>query len=134
MTTPTPTPGTDTAAVDQALAEQCTSSGEYLAGLLAAGKLEAAGCPEKLPELLFPDLDPQVVERVWNAALPVGYRLGRLTAQPRWTPEGLNRLRTALGDAGYQAMGRLAARSANTLPPAAHPADAEQRTTRRDRT
>ncbi|MFF8610820.1 hypothetical protein ACF06X_33480 [Streptomyces sp. NPDC015346] len=117
----TPTPAASTHGYDQALAERCAASGEHLAGLLAHAMLDVAGQPEKLPALLFPDLDPQVVERVWNTALPVGFRLGRLVDRPRWTPDALRRLQTALDDAGYEAMGHLAARSARTLDP--HPAD-----------
>ncbi|MFF1916195.1 hypothetical protein ACFVYE_32330 [Streptomyces sp. NPDC058239] len=109
---------------DQALADRCQSSGDYLAGLLAAGTLEAAGTPRKLPELLFPDYDPAVVRAVWEAALPVGFRAGKLAGQPRWTPDALTRLRAELADAGYKAMGNLAARSAAIHPPR-HPADHE---------
>ncbi|MFJ4887753.1 hypothetical protein [Streptomyces sp. NPDC088731] len=109
---------------DQALASRCQSSGDYLAGLLAAGTLEAAGTPKKLPELLFPDYDPAIVRAVWEAALPVGFRAGKLAGQPRWTPDALTRLRAALADAGYEAMGALAARSASVHPPR-HPADDE---------
>ncbi|WP_331723383.1 hypothetical protein [Streptomyces atratus] len=128
--TPAPAvPGTDLTAryarlADQAHADRCQTSGDYLAGLLAAGTLEAAGTPKKLPELLFPDYDPAVVRAVWEAALPVGYRAGRLAGQPRWTPDALNRFRTALADAGYEAMAGKAARSAGIHPPR-HPADDE---------
>ncbi|MEU6925489.1 hypothetical protein [Streptomyces sp. NPDC046631] len=109
---------------DQALANRCQSSGDYLAGLLAAGTLEAAGTPRKLPELLFPDYGPEIVRAVWEAALPVGYQAGKLAGQPKWTPAALDRLRAALYDAGYTAMGNLAARSAAVHPPR-HPADHE---------
>ncbi|WP_405682810.1 hypothetical protein [Streptomyces sp. NBC_01238] len=109
---------------DQALADRCQSSGDYLAGLLAKGMLDSAGTPKKLPELLFPDYDPEMVRVVWEAALPVGYRAGKLAGQPKWTPDALTRLRAALADAGYAAMGALAARSASIHPPR-HPADDE---------
>jgi hypothetical protein len=127
MTThPTPAPATttDVAAADQALADRCQTSGDYLAGLLAAATLEAAGTVRKLPADLFPDYDPAMVEAVWQAALPVGYRAGQMSVRPRWTPDALDRLRAALNDAGYNAMGALAARSASIHPPR-HPADAE---------
>ncbi|WP_399559178.1 hypothetical protein OH809_45250 (plasmid) [Streptomyces sp. NBC_00873] len=112
------------ASADQALADRCQTSGDYLAGLLAAGTLEAVGTPRKLPELLFPDYDPKMVRAIWEAALPVGFRAGQIAARPRWTPDALNRLRAALNDAGYTAMGALAARSASIHPPR-HPADDE---------
>lgn len=131
MTThPTPAPAatnddtTVVAAADQALADRCQTSGDYLAGLLAAATLEAAGTIRKLPSDLFPDYDPAMVEAVWQAALPVGYRAGQMSVRPRWTPDALDRLRAALSDAGYNAMGNLAARSAAVHPPR-HPADAE---------
>ncbi|MEE1812677.1 hypothetical protein [Streptomyces sp. BE133] len=128
--TPAPTaPVTDLTAryarlADQALADRCQSSGDYLAGLLAKGMLDAAGTPKKLPELLFPDYDPEIVRAVWETALPVGFRAGKLAGQPRWTPDALTRLRAILTDAGYEAMGALAARSASVHPPR-HPADDE---------
>ncbi|WP_331756283.1 hypothetical protein OHA04_45275 (plasmid) [Streptomyces sp. NBC_01590] len=109
---------------DQALAGRCQSSGDYLAGLLAAGTLEAVGSPKLLPELLFPDYDPDIVRAVWEAALSVGYQAGKLAGQPKWTPDALNRLRAELADAGYTAMGNLAARSTAVHPPR-HPADDE---------
>ncbi|MFF2411830.1 hypothetical protein [Streptomyces sp. NPDC058092] len=112
----------DQVLADQVLADRCQTSGDYLAGLLAAGTLEAAGTPRKLPELLFPDHDPAMVRAVWEAALAVGYRAGKLAGQPRWTPDALDRLRTALNDAGYAAMGSKAARSA-AIHSLRHPAD-----------
>lgn len=119
MTTP-PNPA-DTAAaeavadVDMALVERCESSGEYLAGLIAAGTLDSVGRPDKLPELTFPDANPWDVRAVWDAALAVGYRAGKLAARPE--TEGLDKLRAALYEAGYQGMGRLAARSATVHQP-----------------
>lgn len=111
--------------VDQVLADRCQSSGDYLAGLLAAAHLEAAGTVRKLPTDLFPDWDPVMVQAVWDAALPVGFQAGKLSVRPTWTRDALDRLQAALHDAGFEAMGRLAARSA-TLHPPRHPADGEQ--------
>ncbi len=111
-------------AVDQVLADRCQSSGDYLAGLIAHGMLEAASRPGKLPELLFPDGNPALVRAVWEAALAVGYQAGKLSARPTWTPDALYRLRAALDTAGYVAMGRMAARSASVQPPL-RPADTE---------
>ncbi|MFE4915903.1 hypothetical protein ACFRCX_30840 [Streptomyces sp. NPDC056652] len=131
------TPGTgpqDPADGDVLLAGRCETSGEYLAGVIAAGMLDHVGRPDRLPELLWPDADPAVVRAVWEAGLATGYRAGKLAAHPEWTGDGLNRLRAALYEAGYRGMGRLAARSAavhqthpaRTVPNAVgHPADSE---------
>lgn len=117
-----------TPAADQQLAGLATSSGEYLAGLIADGMLDVAGQPAKLPELLFPHMPPEHVREVWDAALAVGYRAGRLAARPRFNRSELARLQQALADAGYKAMSRQVARTAATIPAqsAAHPADLEQ--------
>ncbi|MFB6665992.1 hypothetical protein [Streptomyces parvus] len=131
MTTPSttaPPPAADApspAAVDRVLADRCQSSGDYLAGLLAAAHLEAAGTVRKLPTDLFPDWPADMVQAVWDAALPVGFQAGKLSVRPTWTRDALDRLRAALDDAGYMAMGGLVARSATVHPPR-HPADDEQ--------
>lgn len=123
-TTPPTAPAPDITATDQALANVCQTSGDYLAGLLTRGMLESVSRPAKLPELLFPDGDPAMVRTVWEAALAVGYQAGKLSVRPRWTPDALARLRAELDAAGYVAMGRLAGRSAALHPPQ-HPADDE---------
>lgn len=123
-TPPAPIPG-----VDEQLAGRCEDHGQYLAGLIADSMLEHVGTPDKLPELLFPDIDPDVVRRIWQTALPVGVNLGHYLSRPRGTREGLDRLRAALNESSHQAMARLANRSANTLAPA-HPADPGQHNTR----
>ncbi|MEU8101708.1 hypothetical protein [Streptomyces rubiginosohelvolus] len=125
-----PAPGTQPGSLpdnpaDQALADRCQTSGDYLAGLLAAGHLEAAGTVRKLPTDLFPDWPADMVQAVWDAALPVGFQAGKLSARPTWTRDALDRLQAALDDAGYTAMGRLTARSATVHPPR-HPADNDQ--------
>ncbi|MER5277715.1 hypothetical protein ABT025_18420 [Streptomyces sp. NPDC002809] len=131
--TPAPTPavgtGADastdrTAAADQALANRCQTSGDYLAGLITKGMLDAVSRPNKLPELMFPDSDPAVVRAVWEAALAVGYRAGKEAARPTWTPDALRHLRAELDTAGFVSMGRLAGRSASLHSPR-HPADTD---------
>lgn len=128
MTTPPTIPAqavpADVAATDQVLADVCQSSGDYLAGLLAHGMLEAVSRPGKLPELLFPTGDPQLVRAVWEAALAVGYQAGKLSGRPTWAPDALRRAQDGLDTVGYTAMGGLAGRSASIHPPR-HPADAE---------
>ncbi|MFF2864598.1 hypothetical protein ACFVSX_32540 [Streptomyces rubiginosohelvolus] len=127
-TTTGPTAAADApspAHVDQALADRCKSSGDYIAGLLAAAHLEAAGTVRKLPADLFPDWPADMVQAVWDAALPVGFQAGKLSVRPTWTRDALDRLRAALNEAGYAAMGGLVARSATVHPPR-HPADDEQ--------
>lgn len=116
---------------DHALAERCTSAGEYLAGLLAAAELDTVGRPAQLPEDLFPYLAPWDVRMVWDRALAVGYRAGQMSANPQWTPAALDRLRDALAKAGYGQMAAQTARSHHTTTPTRpHPADRDARTAR----
>lgn len=99
-------------AADGELTERCQSSGDYLAGLIAQGMLETVGRPAKLPELMWPHVDPTVVNAIWNAGVAAGFAGGRVYHRPEWTREGLDRLRTALREAGYRGMARLVTRTA----------------------
>lgn len=138
MTTPPPPAAApeDVSGIDQQLADVCQTSGDYLAGLIAHGMLDTAGRPGKLPELMWPDADQELVRAVWEAALAVGYRAGKTAGTPKWTADALDRLRHALADAGYAAMANLAARSAAVHHPTLadgvplalwdHPADHDQ--------
>ena len=124
MTTPPTAPAApDITTIDQALADRCQTSGDYLAGLITRGMLESVSRPAKLPELLF-DGDPALIRAVWEAGLAVGYRAGETSARPTWVPDALDHSRAALEAAGYAAMGGLARRSASIHPPR-HPADTE---------
>ncbi|MGW0948460.1 hypothetical protein ACWD4O_38720 [Streptomyces sp. NPDC002623] len=133
MTTTAPTPasaaptlfGTDPT-VDRALDGTAHTSAAFLAGLIAAAMLDTVGRPAKLPDLLFPDLPPEAVQRVWDTALAVGYRAGRLAVAPRFHRDTLARLRDALSDAGYTAMARTAGHTARAA--AAEPEPDHERT------
>ncbi|MFB7359639.1 hypothetical protein [Streptomyces gardneri] len=114
-------PHTPAATADQALAARAASHGEYLAGLINRAELDVVGQPEKLPALLFPDVDPDIVDRIYKQALVVGYRLGRIVERPQWDAASLRRLKAALADAGYTTMSGQVARSHATV----HPADTE---------
>jgi hypothetical protein len=111
---------------DRVLAHRAKTSAAVLAGLIAAGTAETA-YPTQLPADMFPDLDPTVVERVWNAALRVGVCVGKGLARPRWDTRTLDRLRAELADAGYHRMGRLVEGAAFAAPsrPEEHPADTD---------
>ncbi|MEW2393105.1 hypothetical protein AB0933_32565 [Streptomyces venezuelae] len=129
MNTPTDPTADPRAGHDQALAERAADSGQWLAGLIATAMLDTAGRPAKLPEYLFADLGlpADVIDRIWQRALAVGYRAGQLAARPRLHRDTLARLQTDLATAGYHAMARHTARTLNTLgpDPRQHPADAD---------
>lgn len=107
MTTSTPS---TVAPADEALAARAAHSAEQIAGFLVLGQLDTIGRPDKLPQDLWPDHDPVVVQAVWDRALAVGYRAGLHASRPRFHRDALDRLRGQLEAAGWQAMaGRAAA-------------------------
>ncbi|HEY5834950.1 hypothetical protein [Streptomyces sp.] len=93
----------DMATADRALVRRAHSTADTLASLITRGMLEHVARPDRLPELLFPTIDPAHVRPVWDAGVAVGYYAGQLTGR-RWDPDTLDRLRTALEDAGYTGM------------------------------
>ena len=112
---------------DAVLTGRAMSSAEFLAGLIAAAELDTVGSPRKLPVDLFPDVDPLVVQRVWERALVVGVRAGRLMGAPRFHRDQLARLQGELREAGHHAMGGLVGRSVSAVEraPEWHPVDGE---------
>jgi hypothetical protein len=120
MTAAPPPPG-----ADDALVHRARTSAEYLTGLVAEGMLDVVGKPHRLPELLFPHLDPAGVREVWNTALAVGYRAGKVAHRPVWDTAALDRLRCALYEAGYRGMGRVVEATAYTAPSRPEPAGDE---------
>ncbi|MFR9794192.1 hypothetical protein ACL07V_37155 [Streptomyces sp. MB22_4] len=120
----------ETMRADAVLMGRAVSSGQYLAGLVAAAELETVGRPEKLPADLFPefpDLDPAVVQAVWDRALAVGFHAGRLSAAPRLFRDQLDRVAGQFEAAGFHAMAGSVRRSRNLVAPVrdGHPGDSE---------
>lgn len=116
----------DRAVADRLLAERATGGGEFLAGLLAAAALDTVGRPDRLPADLFPGLPAEAVAVVWERALAVGFRAGRLAAAPRFHRDTLSRLRGELEAAGWVAMADVAGRAVAVVEASpAHPADGE---------
>lgn len=111
---------------DAVLAGRAMSSGEFLAGLIASALLEKVGRPEKLPTVLFPDVDPRVVQEIWQLALAVGLHAGRRSSNARLYRDELDRVQGALRDAGFHAMAGLVSRSRRLVAPEGHPVDVEQ--------
>jgi hypothetical protein len=110
--------------VDAVLTGRAMSSGAFLAGLIAEAQLETVGRPDKLPADLEPDVDPVVVQRIWDRALAVGVHAGRLSAAPYRYRDQMARLEGLLAEAGFHAMGGMVARSRRLVAPV-HPADGE---------
>lgn len=117
-------PGADleTARTDAVLNGRNVAAAVRIAGLIAAGQLDTAGSPRKLPMDLFPGADPDVVQAVWERALVVGVRAGQLMSAPRFYRDKLDRLQGVLAEAGFRAMGRSVGRARATV---GHPVDSE---------
>jgi hypothetical protein len=117
----------ETMRTDAVGAGRAMSSGAFLAGLIADAQLATVGRPEKLAADLFPDVDPVVVQQIWDRALAVGLYAGRRSASPRLYRDEMDRIAGQLEDAGFHAMGGLVSRSRRLVAPEAvsHPADRE---------
>lgn len=128
-TTPETEPAVDAsgareaAQADAVLVRRNMSSAVFLAGLIANSQLETVGRPEKLPQDLFPHVDPDVVQAIWDRALAVGLHAGRVSAAPRLYRDQMARTQAALEAIGYEAMARSVGRSLRLVAP--HPADGE---------
>ncbi len=129
----TPASGFDEAAfevmrTDAVLTGRAMSSGEYLAGILAAAELDTAGTVRKLPMDLWPDEDPAVVQAVWDRAVVVAWRAAQIALTPWLHRDRLQDLQAALTEAGFHAMGGSVARSRRLVVRAEveHPVDGEE--------
>jgi hypothetical protein len=118
----------ETLRTDAVLTGRAMSSGEYLAGILAAAQLDTAGTPRKLPVDLWPDEDPAVVQEIWDRACVVAWRAAQFALAPWLHRDRLQDLQAALNGAGFAAMGGSLDRSMRlVLPPSeGHPVDGEE--------
>ncbi|WP_046249561.1 hypothetical protein [Streptomyces sp. MBT28] len=114
----------ETMRADAVHAGRAMSSGAFLAGLIANAELETVGRPDRLARDLWPDVDPVVVQAIWDRALAVGLHAGRRQSSPRMFRDEMARVSAALSEAGYHAMAGLVARSRRLVAPE-HPADGE---------
>ena len=112
---------------DAVLTGRAMSSAEFLQGLIADAQLATVGRPDKLAVDLFPDVDPAVVQRIWDRALAVGLHAGRMSAAPRMFRDQMARVEGLFEAAGYNAMAGSVARSRRLVAPelGVHPADAD---------
>lgn len=113
--------------VDFVLAGRAVSTGAHIAGLIVAAQLDTVGTPRKLPMDLFPEVDPAVVQEIWDRAMVVGVRAGQLMSAPRFNRDKLARLQGQLVEAGHAAMGGMLgpSRVVAERAPEWHPADDE---------
>lgn len=118
--------GFETMRTDAVCAGRAMSSGAFLAGLISNAQLGTVGRPERLARDLWPDVDPVVVEEIWDRALAVGLHAGRRSVSPRLYRDEMDRIAGALADAGFHAMAGLVSRSRRLVAPEGHPVDVEQ--------
>lgn len=106
---------------------QAMSSAEFWSGLLVAALVDTAGSPRKLPADMWPDVDPAVVQEIWDRACVVAGRAAQFASSPWLHRDRLQRLQEQLTEAGFHAMGDSVARSRRLVAPdaAPHPADGE---------
>jgi len=116
----------DVLRTDAVLVGRAASAGMFLAGLIANAQLATVGSPDKLPQDLFPDVDPEVAQEIFQRGLVVGLHAGRRSASPALYRDEMDRMSALCAEAGYLAMGRSVARSRRLVASElTHPADGE---------
>lgn len=97
---------------------------EYIAGHLAAGQLKSAATPHALVKDVWPDVDPVVVQEIFDRGCATGWMGRGMYARPALHGEELALLQGQLAEAGFHAMAGMVARSRRLVAPV-HPADGE---------
>ncbi|MGV9278139.1 hypothetical protein [Streptomyces griseosporeus] len=123
-TTPAAETGVEVSVVDLVNAGRNMCAGEYISGLLSAGQLGSAGTPQALLRDLWPDVDPVVVQEIYNRGCATGWLGAQLYAAPVLRGAQLAGLQEQLAAAGFEAMQGMVSRS-RRLVAGAHPADSD---------
>ncbi|MFK0288271.1 hypothetical protein ACIQVL_48540 [Streptomyces sp. NPDC090499] len=112
---------------DAVLTGRAMSSGEYLAGLMVAAELDVVGSPTKLPTVMWADLDPAVVQAIFNHGAAVATRVAQFAGAPWLYRDRLQALQGRLTEAGFHAMAGSVGRSVRLVVPedGVHPADGQ---------
>lgn len=110
---------------DAVLAGRAMSSGEYLAGVLAAAELHAAGTVRKLPADMWPDVDPMVVQQIVDWACVVTWRAAQYAGSGWLHRDTFEAAQRQLAEAGFHAMAGLVGRSRELAVRSRHPGDGE---------
>ncbi|MFE9812373.1 hypothetical protein [Streptomyces sp. NPDC005548] len=122
------TAGVDRAAsADFVLTGRAMSAGVYLAGLVTEGLMADVGTPRDLPTDLWPDVDPVVVQAIFNRGAATGFHAAQVVANPERRREERAQLHDRFRRAGFEAMGAMGSRSLRLVSPepVQHPADGE---------
>lgn len=120
MTTTPELPAADVDQVDQTLHHHNLRCAHVIAGILDAGLLAHVGRVDKLPTALFPDVDPDTFQAIWNMGVAVGVWGGKAMLRPQWDPSVLNGLQRQLADGAYEHMAGAVKTAASI---GRHPAD-----------
>ena len=130
----TETPTTESAAEDagfQAAMVDAVSTGRnmgagaYIAGLLTAAQVATAPTPAAVLKDLHPDLDPAVVQAIYDRGIEVGWRGHAYYQAPRMHGEELARVQAECEAAGHEAMRGMVARARVLASRSRHPGDGE---------
>ena len=130
-TTPAPSSDGAEAAAYQAVAFDSVSTGRnmgagaHIAGLLTAAQVATAPTPAALLKDLWPEVDPAMVQAIYDRGVEVGWRGAQYYAAPRLHGEELARVQAECEAAGHEAMRGMVARSRVLAARSRHPGDGE---------
>lgn len=97
----------------------------HIAGMLTGAQAVTAPVPKGLLKDVWPDVDPAVVQAIYERGVEVGWRGRQMYEAPRLYGEQLAQAQAQLGDAAFHAMEGMVARSRELGLRGRHPADGE---------
>lgn len=125
----TPAPSDDASfkavMVDTVSTGRNMGAGAHIAGLLTAAQVATVPTPAALLKDLWPDVDPAVVQAIYDRGVEVGWRGARYYAAPRLHGEELAQVQAVLEAAGHEAMRGMVARSRVLAERSSNPGDGE---------
>ncbi|MET8585701.1 hypothetical protein ABZX39_33260 [Streptomyces collinus] len=117
--------GFQAAMVDAVSTGRNIGAGAHIAGLLTAAQVVTAPTPAAALRDLHPEVDPAVLQDVYNRGVEVGWRGHAYYQAPRLHGEELEQAQAACEAAGFEAMRGMVARSRVLAARSQHPGDGE---------
>ncbi|MGW0014620.1 hypothetical protein ACWDVX_33330 [Streptomyces tendae] len=114
----------ETMRADAVLTGRNMGAGAHIAGILSGAQAATAPTPAALLKDVWPDVDPVVVQAIYERGVEVGWRGHALYQAPRFRGAELAEAQESCARAGFMAMQGAIGRS-RELAGRQHPADGE---------
>jgi len=115
----------ETMMADAVLTGRNMGAAAHIAGILTGAQAATAPTPQALLKDVWPDVDPAVVQAIYERGVEVGWRGRAFYQAPRLHGAALAEAQELLAAAGFEAMRGSVARSRQLAARGRHPADGE---------